>query len=495
MDTMNLTPKKINALKPLAAAVLGSLSVSAYAAKVEVTPLVDAGVTYTDNVNLEGSDTETSTVGTTSAGLKAKVKGNGGSVDLTYKGTQAFYSHDSDRNDFFNELNFSAKNKLGRSGFSGKVNADISEVARSQARNANNDFLTGDTVSNRNAGVGVDYTNGNRGNVGIKGGVDAKVRDAADDEGNSYSYGANLDLSDGRQVDNYFWSANYDYDRDESREDDRYNQSHRIQGKLGLAQYEGFAPFLDYRGEQYDEKGRDGDADRERKYASVGPGLRYYIDRRSYFELTYNHVVEGDQDDYWGGKVNLKPTPRTTIYFEYEQRFFGDSYTFRLKHRSKRWTNSINYRETPSSFDREFFSGDEDLANYSINRTLDWTSSLALKRGSFSVSIRAQEKERDDNDDGKTTNDDSYGVNAKYSHQLTRTTRLSASANYDQYKFDRTVGDDQKDYYRTFELRANHSFRKSLSIDYGYRFANRSSNIENFKYDENRVFANLTKRF
>ncbi len=476
---------------PIAAAVFSAL---ANGAKIEVTPSVGMRVTHTDNVELAKTSKENATIGSLYAAVKASVDGNGGSLNLNYRGTRAMYSHDSDRNSYFNSLQFKANKRLNNSGFSMSAEATVDNVARSRRRDANDDILTGDTVTNRRASTRLMYDNGGRGYVSLGADAGATIRDASDDEGNSYGYNAGINLGQGTRVENYFWSLNYDYQKDEARGGSRNNQSHKISGDSGLAQVYGFAPTVNYFWEKYEEKGFDDEEDRDRTFGRVGPGLRYYIDRKSFVELNYNFVVEGEGNDSWGGKAELNPSRNTKISANYSKRVFGNAYDVSVRHKSKRLTNTIRYSEELSSFERDFFVEDEIIEDYSLRKVLDWTSALKMRRSTVSLSLTSTRRERNDAN-GLPLNDDSYGATVSYSRSITRTTQFSSSFQYSKYQFEDSQQQKQNDYYRRFSLAMSHSFLQSLSLSYGYQFSNRSSNEDDFGYEENRAYINLNKSF
>ncbi|MBD1390527.1 TIGR03016 family PEP-CTERM system-associated outer membrane protein [Neiella sp. HB171785] len=476
---------------PIAAAVF---SACASGAKVDVYPSVGFRATHTDNVELANSSKESATIGSLYAALRATVDGNEGALSLNYRGTRAMYSHDSDRNSYYNSLQFSANKRFGQSGFAMNAEAKVDNVARSRRRDANDDILTGDTVTNRNASTNLSYSNGGRGYLSFGANAGASIRDASDDQGNSYGYRAGVSLGQGSRVTNYIWSTNYNFQKDDARGGSRNNQSHRVNGNLAIAQMYGFAPTVNYNWEKYEEKGFDDGEDRDRTFGRVGPGLRYYIDRKSFVELNYNFVVEGEGNDSWGGKVDLNPSRNTKIKGSYSKRVFGNSYDVLIQHKSKRMTNTVRYSEELTSFERDFFVEDEIIEDYSLRKVLDWTSSLKMKRSSVSLSLTSTRRERNDSD-GQTLNDDTYGATLSYTRSLTRTTQFSSSFRYNKYQFDDSDQQKQNDYYRRFELSLSHSFLQSLSLRYGYQFSDRSSNEDDFGYEENRAYINLNKSF
>ncbi|MBW8191648.1 hypothetical protein K0504_11420 [Neiella marina] len=468
----------------------------AFSAEINLTPRTNLGVTYTDNVELASSNEENSAIGTLAAGVVGSVTGTHSLLNIDYLGTQAFYSYDSDRNDFYNELSLGLNNVYGHSGFSSNVTARVNNRATDSQRNASNNFLVADTVETRNANANLAYSNGGRGVIGLSANLETGISDSQDSEGNSHNYSAGLSINQGVRVKNYFWSFDYDYSKNDSRNSSNETESHELDGELGLMEKNGFVPLIKFSGEKYEQSaGSSDELLGDDKYAEAGPAVRYYFDRVSYVELSYLSVLEGDQSDYVGGIVNYQPTRRTTVRFEYGKRAFGDSYDFTLSHRSKRWLNEITYTEEPSSFDRDFYVGGQDLERFWLEKRLDWTSTLTMKRSSVSLTLTSLRRDRTE-DDGQLSEDDQYGATIGYSRQLSQVSTLSGSFSFDKYSFDSSSSlSAQDDYYRRLNINWNRSFSNDLSVDCGVIISNQSSGDDELGYDENQVFVNLNKQF
>ena len=491
---MEATMTKHQALKWLSTFILFFQPFHLCAAEVTIESSLVAGAIYSDNVNHSQSEEVSTVITSLSAAVKANVKGNDGNLSLNYIGTQALYSHDSSRNTLFHNLSLKADKKLNQTGFSAMTQALISHRPKSARRDANDDPLVGDTITQRELVAGMSYDNSERGFIGVSARAKARLNDLSDDVGNSLQYTGALRLENGTRVKSYFWVADYNVTQTESRSNDRVNESHKLDGELGLAEWSGFVPFVNYYGEQYRQQGGDVD-DKSDELVRVGPGVRYFFDQKSYAEVTYNFIAKGNQDNYLGSVVNLQPSRRTKINFEYSRRFFGESYAFSLSHKNKRWTNVINYTEEPESFNRDFYDDNNLIEDFALRRSLNWTTTRAMRRGSFSFKLLGEQNERTESSQGFSQDSNKKSSSISYSHKLTRDLTLSTSLAYQQFLFDQPDGSEsQTDHYSNINFELRQSIKNELMIRVGTRISTRTSTNDSYGYDENRLFFTIAQQ-
>ncbi|MDV7102890.1 TIGR03016 family PEP-CTERM system-associated outer membrane protein [Vibrio sp. TH_r3] len=459
------------------------------AADVKMSPFVESGITFTDNVDLTSSNKQSSEILTLTAGIDVSVDGNDGNLLLAYQANQLAYSHDSNENELYNQLTFSADKGLFNTGFAVDAVASIDNVARSILDDASNDIYTGETVETKSFDTGLSYQSNPAGIVDLYSRLSAGMYAYDDGEGDYSAYNAVVDFTEGERVKDYFWQLNYSGTRNIGKESSTRSSLQTLDQELGIQRGKGLSPFV----RSYYEKYTSEASDETTEFSSWGIGLRYYIHDDSYVEFSRDFALDDESDDYWQGAVHLNPNQRTSLDFEYTNRFYGDAYEFNLSHRSRRLTNEISYTEEVKNYDRDIFIDGESIEELTLERQLAWTSTLNLRRSTFSVEING----------GKTTpinesstNSDTlrYGSSIELSHNLTRKMSISSSFTYDYYQFDQDVSNPQKDYYRTWDLGLSRQFARDFSMDVTLTHQDKSSS-EDDGYKENKIDLSVRKTF
>lgn len=445
-------------------------------------PYVETGLLYTDNVYQSAEDPESSLVTSVEAGLYSKLIGKDGSVVLNYDIEQLLYSHDSDENDTYQRLLFLTDKKLSNTGLKFDAIATIYNIAQSNDNNANADIVSKNTIESKNAEIGLSFLSNPRDEVALNLRGYGVITDNEDDIGNYKGYGATLDFSNGLNHKVLFWDSNGLYDRKKNREDDTETTRSYFKGALGLQTTYKLSPLVRLNYENYEGVSY---LDTEETF-SWGPGLRYFITQASYFELSYNFAEKGDISDYWGGAINLEPSPRLLINFSYDKRYFGDAYDFTLIHKSRKMVNTITYIEDTNNFQREFYSTDEDIEVFTLNRRLEWFTELVGRRENYGLKIFYHDQEPLKNDD---TLRDETGIGASLlaTYALSRRLDVSGELSYSQYNFRRPGESDQDDDYFDLVLSSSYRFYRNVFSTVKYEYNSRSSNIDSRDYDENRI--------
>ncbi|WP_413284591.1 TIGR03016 family PEP-CTERM system-associated outer membrane protein [Vibrio sp. MA40-2] len=459
------------------------------AADVLISPFVQGGVTFTDNVDLSSSGQQSSEILTLTAGIDLNIDGNDGNLLLAYQANQLAYSHDSNENELYNQLTFTADKGLFDSGFAVDAFASIDNIARSILQNASEDIYTGDTVETKSFDTGVSYQSNPTGVVDLYSRIAGGMYAYDDGEGDYNTYSAVIDFSEGERIKDYFWQLNYSGTRNVGQESSNRSSLQTLDQELGIQRGKGLSPFL----RSYYEKYSSEASDETTEFSSWGIGLRYYIHDDSYLEFSRDFALDDDSDDYWQGAVHLNPTSRTSFNFEYTNRFYGDAYEFNLSHRSRRLTNEISYTEEVTNYDRDIFVEGESIEELTLDRQLAWTTTLNLRRSTFSVQISGG-KTSPINESSLNSDTITYGSRIELSHNLTRKMSLSSSFSYDYYQFDQDVSNPQKDYYRILDLGLSRQFARDFSMDVTLTHQNKSSS-EDDGYKENKIDLSVRKNF
>ncbi len=450
-----------------------TLSVSYATAKdIDFGTSASSELTFSDNINSSSGKKNSGFVSTWSAGVYSNIDGNDGKLLFQYDVYQTIHTIDSSRNELFNELAFSADKQIYRSNIKFNADASITNIARLREDNANSDIISGNTIETQDVNAGLSYQSNPNGIIDLYTGVNGGITSSEDDIGNYHSYDADLLLQNGTSVKSIFWLTDYSYNRNISRNTDNEYYDFILNQEVGLQPIKNVSPLVKAYYEGYTD-----DEDELVESGSWGPALRYYWHKRSYVELAYNYSFK--DDDFWSGYLRVNPTPRTFIEFDYTNRFYGDAYYFSLSHRTKKITNTIEYSEELVGFDREFFVVGEDIEEYKLVKGLNLSSTLNLKRSSFTAKVRVVDRTpisdlNENNQGGSKT----YGTSFSASHRLSNYRTLSGGFQYDKDVFD---SKSKKNYYRVYDLSLNNRLSDHLSWDASLERTN--SNV----YSENRA--------
>ncbi len=430
------------------------------------------GLTFSDNINTSSSDERSGMVSTLSAGANSNINGNDGNLSFNYDVYQTIHSIDSDRNQLFNELSLAADKNLYRDNIRFNIGASITNVARFREEDANSDIITGDTIETRNVDVGLSYKSNPSGLFDIYAGINGGLTSNEDSIGDLYNYSSDLVFKNGSSVKKIFWLTDYSFNQNISRNtDDEYYDFTLVQ-EVGLQRINNISPLIRVYYEGYTD-----DESNLVESGSWGPTLRYYWHNRSYIELAYDFSFDDNDEDFWRGHLMLNPTPRTLFEFDYTKRFYGDAYSLLFTHTSKKMTNTIEYSEELVGFDREFFVVGENIEEYKLVKGLTVSSTLNLKRTSFTLKARVADRKlvSDLNGNGLGSSE-SYGTSLNVSHRLSEDTSLSGGVQYDKDKFDSSSG---ANYYRNYDLSFNNQLSQYLSYDFSLNRSNTSIYSEN----------------
>ncbi|MCJ8321072.1 MAG: TIGR03016 family PEP-CTERM system-associated outer membrane protein [Colwellia sp.] len=512
------------------------VSLKAQAGEWTFTPNLGFDETYSNNVELQVIDPQSSFVSQMIAGLNADYKSK--SANVTFSGTKSFlnYSHDSELNDDYRTLNTNGSLALWSEGPVLIASASIANVSRNDADNSFSDIISGDTVESENYNVGLQYNIGNT-LYSLQSSLMYNETKTEDNIGENAGYFVYLNGKNGSSARNVFWQLSSSYS---SREQDAFNpqannsdgEHYIVDAQIGAITPWAFNPFIRF----YDEDVSGTAAGNSMATTSSwGPGLRWLASQHIIIDLSYNYVAdETVSEDYIAANINWQPSGRTSLIAGYNKRFFGDSYNFDFKHKTRRITNKISYTESLEVFDRsnyqeatsEFWCPSESFEGnpndcfpvnqppdnqddyqlipvsslvlvenneYSLNKRLSWTSILQLSRTTFTLNLATNNRE------GLESNifDDYYDANLTINRKISPRSNLAISGSFRHNIFDKNnpEGIRQEDYYRTVSGSYSINLASSLLSSFTLRYIDRDSTEARYSYDEIRASLHITKDF
>ncbi len=429
-------------------------------------------LTFTDNINSSNKNKHSGFVSTWSAGAYSDIKGNDGNLLFKYDVYQTIHSVDSNRNELFNELAFSADKSIYKDSLKFNLDASVTNIARFREDNANSDIITGDTIETRSLDGGISYQSNPRGIIDFYSSINGGITSNEDEIGDYRDYNADVTIKNGTSVKHVVWLTDYYYTKNISDITENEYYDFTLTQEVGLQPQKNISPLIRVYYEGYTD-----DDEELVESGQWGPVVRYYLHERSYAELAYNFSFK--EEDFWSGHLRLNPTPRTLLEFDYTKRFYGDAYYFFLTHKTKKVTNTIEYTEELVGFDREFFVVGENVEEYKLLKSFNVSSTLDLKRSSFTAKIRLSERKvLSDVSENSRGNSKTYGTDFSASHRLSENLSLSGSFQFDKDVFE---PNSKTNYYRSYDLSLNNQLSEHLSWNASLDRTN--SNV----YSENRA--------
>jgi hypothetical protein len=463
----------------------------------KLTPRINLDETFTDNVELISSQTTSSFVTQTIAGLDLEYDSNLASFNWTGTQIYALYSHDSELNNSFRTLAADGEYALWNNGPILTASANIANISQNNASNRSADIVSGGTVEQKKYSTGLQYNFGNS-SYSVTSSINYNITRTEDNIGDNNGFTAKLGSINGENARYLYWQLNGNYTKRKQQHTNNDGKKHTIEALLGVITSVNFNPFIRYYDENILGTGVSPDL---KTTSSWGPGIRWLASPHIIIDLSYNFVADDIiSDDYLDTSIQWEPSARTSLVIGYSRRFFGESYNLNLKHRTKRLTNSITYLENLEVFDRnsyrEVTPDDLELIEnneFSLNKRFAWSSQLQLARTSFNVSVAANERT------SLETNivDETFNTDMRVTRTMSPRTNLSLSAKYNHliYDKDNPEGSRQEDRYRTISANLTRNLASSLSYNINLQHVDRNSSTERFSYDEVRVMINITKEF
>ena len=510
--------------------IMTLLGGNSFAADSEFSLSTSVTQTYSDNVELSTFNQEDSNVTNARLNVASSIASKALNMNFSSSLSHLFYSHDSDLDKGYESLSTSGQFSPWLSGPALTFAGNIVNEPRSIGGNAASDLISGDTVRTNNYSVGL-IQNVTNSDFNIGGSINYNDSGAEDDIGESNGYQAGLSFSNGISHRIMFWDMSGNYS--DRKNNGQTARSFQAEGKLGIQTTWKVNPFIRYFNEDYSGSVSNS---QNNQGESWGAGFRWLAERNLTIDLSYNFVSNDElTDDYIDADINWTPTSRTSVQAGYNQRFFGDSYSFNLNHRNRRLTNTISYNEQIQAFQRDNFesfiestiwcpvgqpfdldnclSSPEDIQNtddffelpilgvrpieddqFSLFKTLSWNSTLTLARTTFNLTLSNREREDLNTGDVQDFLTSRLSATRRMSSRSSATLAWSFTRNdYITNNDDLTI--DRRDYYRTYTLSFDRELANALSLNSSLRYLDRTSNFGGQEYEEARANLSITKEF
>jgi len=520
--------------KAFAAIVFAIVSANTLAGEWQFKPDFVLDETYSDNVNLSVNNNTSSLVSRTGIQLNSTFSSKKLEFTLASKSLYRMYSHDHDKDNDFHTLNTSFRLKLAPKGLVFIGSATISNQARNSSSNALADVISGDTARVENYSSGLEYTIENSA-VLLNSRIQYQTTISEDNIGERDGYTVQFTTINGSSARHIYWEGTSGFSSYTNQGRDGELFTGEI--KLGLITNYKISPFLRY----FDET-NEGDLfnnSSSLESDAYGGGLRWLITPKLLLDISYNTPAgtqldfDGEElEDYTAASIRWEPSQRTQLTIDYGQRFYGESYGLNFAHKNKRLTNKVSYSEEVKAFTRNnyesvalgafwcpqgqiidtsscFVNNDENI-NFddyqlinlsefvlvedqalSLNKQLSWSSTLALPRTTFSLSISSLSRENLNTRIEDENQSASFSIKRKVSGKSNLQLSLEYTENHRSLKQD----NEQQDRYRRYSLEYDKSLNSRLTVTLGLSHLNRSSTTQSFNYEEDRVYLKLRKGF
>ncbi|NQY48063.1 MAG: TIGR03016 family PEP-CTERM system-associated outer membrane protein [Colwellia sp.] len=503
---MAMAEKTSKILSPIHCISLAGLFLSAnsLAGEWRFDPSLGLTETYTDNIELNQLDKQTSLVSQFIIAADANFSSR--KLQFSFAGTETLvgYSHDSELNDDYQTLSTSASYALWNDQLHVNGSSSITNVSKNDTSNSLADLVSGDTVQQLSHSAGLQFNSANS-DYSLFSSLSYSITDTEDDIGESNGYSALITSENGNAARYIFWQVDGSFSNRENG--DFTSENYQIETKIGAITPYKLNPFVRFYNERVTGTlaGSNPDA-----IPSWGPGIRYQVAKHFLIDLSYNYVRDDTQasDDYVAADIDWQLSARTSLKAGYSKRFFGDSYTLDFSHRSKRLSNSISYHETIEVFDRNNFQEGNNIPlggtsekeselvednSFSLNKRLAWQSKLTLARTTFSLDLANRERESL----SSGVIDDYLEARFSITRRMSPRSDVTVYLDYRKNIFDkdRPEGPRQEDTYKTFSTTYNRSLASSLYAFITLQYLDRQSNFERYTYTEARASINLTKDF
>ena len=514
----------------------------AVAGEWQFDPSIIVDETYSDNVGLTTNNEQSSLVTQVGLNIESTYKAQQAEFNFSSESIYALYSHDHDLDSDYQTLSSDLRVQLWPNGIVVYGGVDIANQSRNGSRNALADIVSADTVQVETYSGGLEYNIDNSDFI-VNSSIGYRETNSEDNIGNQKGINSRITSTNGTGARHVFWEVEHDYqDLENNNQKGKQSQS---EVKIGWITGYGLNPFLRYYDE--DNSGDINNSNRSIESNSYGLGARWLITPRLALNVSYNQPIgdnldlDGDeQEAYVNASVQWQPSPRTKLTANISERFYGTSYGLDFTHRNKRLTNSISYVEDVQTFTRNNFAAnlvgfyfcpssnitsvadciikDEgsifpDNPNepdnpgfqlfpiqdftlvednvFSLNKTLNWSSVLALPRTTISFTASHQNRENLESFNEDERSASSLNVSRKVSGRSS----ISFDLSYTETNLQIDTEFERIDRYRRYEISYQKSLNSALSFDLSLSYLNRASDNALFNYEEGRVSAKITKGF
>ena len=505
-------------------------------------PSINIDETYTDNVRLTTNNEQSSLVTQAGLSLESTYKAQQAEFNFSSESIYALYSHDHELDNDYHTVSSDLRVQLWPNGIVVFAGLDISNQSRNGSRNALADIVSADTVQVENYDGGLEY-NINNSDFIINSSIGFQQTNSADNIGNREGVITQLNSVNGNGARYVFWELEHSYQ--DLKNNNQQGKQSQSEVKIGLITDLGLNPFIRYYDE--DNSGDLNNSNRSIESNSYGLGVRWLITPRLGLNASYNQPIgdnldlDGDeQKPYVNASIIWQPSPRTKLEANISERFYGTSYGLDFTHRNKRLTNTISYVEDVQSFTRNNFVSNivgfyfcpssnitsvadciiqdegnifpdnpNDLNNpgfqifpiqdftlvednvFSLNKTLSWSSTLALPRTTISFSANVQNRENLES----FNEDEQSATSLNIKRRVSGRSSISLNLSYTETNLQIDTEFERIDRYRRYQINYEKSLNSALSFDLALSYLNRSSDNALFNYEEGRVSAKITKGF
>ena len=514
----------------------------AVAGEWQFDPSIIVDETYSDNVGLTTNNEQSSLVTQVGLNIESTYKAQQAEFNFSSESIYALYSHDHDLDSDYQTLSSDLRVQLWPNGIVAYGGISIDNQSRNGSRNALADIVSADTVQVETYNGGLEYNIDNSDFI-VNSSIGYRETNSEDNIGNQKGINSRITSTNGTGARHVFWEVEHDYqDLENNNQKGKQSQS---EVKIGWITGYGLNPFLRYYDE--DNSGDINNSNRSIESNSYGLGARWLITPRLALNVSYNQPIgdnldlDGDeQEAYVNASVQWQPSPRTKLTANISERFYGTSYGLDFTHRNKRLTNSISYVEDVQTFTRNNFAAnlvgfyfcpssnitsvadciikDEgsifpDNPNepdnpgfqlfpiqdftlvednvFSLNKTLNWSSVLALPRTTISFIASHQNREN-----LETFNEDEQSAaSLNVSRKVSGRSSISFDLSYTETNLQIDTEFERIDRYRRYEISYQKSLNSALSFDLSLSYLNRASDNALSNYEEGRVSAKVTKGF
>ena len=505
-------------------------------------PSINIDETYTDNVRLTTNNEQSSLVTQAGLSLESTYKAQQAEFNFSSESIYALYSHDHELDNDYHTVSSDLRAQLWPNGIIFYARVDISNQSRNGNRNALADIVSADTVQVENYSGGFEYNINNSAFI-LNSSIGYQQTKSEDNIGNREGIFTQFKSTNGTGARHVFWEIDHSYQEQENN--NQQGKQSQSEVKLGLISDFIVNPFVRYYNE--DNSGDLNNNNRSIESNSYGLGLRWLISPRLRLDASYNQPIgnkldidEDEQKPYVNASVQWQPSSRTKLSANISERFYGTSYGLDFSHRNRRLTNTLSYVEDIQTFTRNNFVanivgfyfcptntvtsiGDcilrdngnifpdnpDDPDNpgfqifpiqnftlvednsFSLNKTLNWSSTLSLARTTIKFNVNHQNRENLDTFNEDEQKSASFGVSRKISGR----SNVSFNLSYTESSLQIDTNLERTDRYRSYQLSYEKSLNSALSIDLALSYLNRNSDDAFSNYEEGRISAKITKGF
>jgi len=514
----------------------------AVAGEWQFDPSIIVDETYSDNVGLTTNNEQSSLVTQIGLNIESTYKAQQAEFNFSSESIYALYSHDHDLDSDYQTLSSDLRIQLWPNGIVAYGGISIDNQSRNGSRNALADIVSADTVQVENYNGGLEYNIDNSDFI-VNSSIGYRETNSEDNIGGREGVIAQFSSTNSTGARYVFWEVDHNYQ--ELKNNTLQGKQSQSEIKIGLITDYSLNPFIRYYNEE--NSGDINNSNRSIESNSYGLGVRWLITSRLALSASYNQPIgdnldlDGDeQEAYVNASVQWQPSPRTKLTANISERFYGTSYGLDFTHRNKRLTNSISYVEDVQTFTRNNFAAnlvgfyfcpssnitsvadciikDEgsifpDNPNepdnpgfqlfpiqdftlvednvFSLNKTLNWSSVLALPRTTISFTANHQNREN-----LETFNEDERSASSlNVSRKVSGRSSISFDLSYTETNLQIDTEFERIDRYRRYEISYQKSLNSALSFDLSLSYLNRASDNALFNYEEGRVSAKVTKGF